>query len=99
MSRLSPVVRTLDGLLEFGWLFIIVGVPTFFNVRDYRVFEPDKIVLLRNTILAMIVVWMIKALYLAPAYLAGRFASPKEQGGTVEAAHPAARVPLSTVLS
>ena len=66
MPRSSSLVRLLDGLLELGWLFILVGVPIFFNLRDYRTFEPDKIVLMRNTVLFMVVVLMIKGLYLAP---------------------------------
>ena len=73
MPRSSPLIRLLDGLLELGWLFILVGVPIFFNLRDYRTFEPDKIVLMRNTVLAMVVVLMIKGLYLAPINLARWF--------------------------
>ncbi len=73
MPRSSSLVRFLDGLLELGWLFILVGVPIFFNLRDYRTFEPDKIVLMRNTVLAMVVVLMIKGLYLAPINLARWF--------------------------
>jgi O-antigen ligase len=77
MQRTSSLIRVLDGLLELGWLFILVGVPVFFNLRDYRVFEPDKIVLMRNTTLAMIVVLLIKGLYLAPVNL-GRWFGTKE---------------------
>lgn len=78
MARTSSLVRFLDGLLELGWLFILVGVPVFFNLRDYRVFEPDKIVLLRNTTLAMIVVLLIKALYLSPINLARWFGTRED---------------------
>ncbi len=77
MQRSSSLIRVLDGLLELGWLFILVGVPVFFNLRDYRVFEPDKIVLMRNTTLAMIVVLLIKGLYLAPINL-GRWFGTRE---------------------
>lgn len=72
MSRSLPVVRLLDGLIELGWLFLIIAVPVFFNVRDARIFEPDKIVLLRNTTLVMMALWGLKALYLAPLYLGQR---------------------------
>lgn len=72
MSRSLPVVRLLDGLIELGWLFLIIAVPVFFNVRDARIFEPDKIVLLRNTTLVMVALWGLKALYLAPLYLGQR---------------------------
>ncbi|HEY8284101.1 MAG TPA: O-antigen ligase family protein [Chloroflexota bacterium] len=73
MPRSSPIVRFLDSLLELGWLFILIGVPIFFNLRDYRTFEPDKIVLMRNTVLFMVVVLMIKGLYLAPINFARWF--------------------------
>ena len=69
MSRSLPVVRLLDGLIELGWLFLLIAVPIFFNVRDARIFEPDKIVLLRNTTLVMVALWGLKGLYLAPLYL------------------------------
>lgn len=91
VTRSSPVVRLLDGLIEFGWLFILVGVPVFFNVRDYRVFEPDKIVLLRNTILVMAVVFLLKTLYVAPTYLARWFGA----GGAPGA--PPARAALAAL--
>jgi O-antigen ligase/tetratricopeptide (TPR) repeat protein len=70
MPRTPSLVRFINGMLEMGWLFILVGVPIFFNVRDYRVFEPDKIVLLRNVVLFMAVLFLIKAVYLAPLYVA-----------------------------
>src|SRR5437879_1150769 len=77
MPRSSPLVRIIDGLLELAWLFVIVGDPVFFNVRDYRVFEPDKIVLLRDTVLVMVALILIKAVYIAPYYLA-RWSSQDE---------------------
>lgn len=76
MPRATPFARTLDGLIEFGWLFLIVAVPNFFNVRDYRVFEPDKIVLLRNVVLVMVLLLLLRYLYQAPFYLARGRAEP-----------------------
>ncbi len=75
MPRSSPVVRVLDGLLEFCWLFALFAVPIFFNVRDYRTFEPDKITVLRNTVLVMVALVLLKALYIAPYYFARWFGS------------------------
>ena len=75
MPRSSPVVRVLDGLLEFCWLFALLAVPIFFNVRDYRTFEPDKITVLRNTVLVMVALVLLKALYAAPHYFARWFGS------------------------
>ncbi len=64
--RTASLVRILDGLIELGWLFAILAVPTFFNLRDARIFEPDKIVLLRDIVIVMVVVFLVKAVYTAP---------------------------------
>lgn len=45
----SPFVR----LAEAGWLLAVIAVPLFFNVWTYRVFEPDKLTLLRSVALFM----------------------------------------------
>ncbi len=49
-----------DKLLEIGWLGAAVAVPLFFNVYSSRVFEPDKIALLRSIVLIMTVLWLVK---------------------------------------
>lgn len=49
-----------DGALEAGWLAALVVAPLFFNVFSSRVFEPDKISLVRSIALAMIAVWLVK---------------------------------------
>lgn len=72
MPRTPLPARVLDSLIEFGWLFLIVAVPTFFNVHDERVFEPDKIVVMRNVTLVMVLLFLAKWLYLAPWYLGRR---------------------------
>jgi tetratricopeptide (TPR) repeat protein len=56
-SRLS---RWLDGLLEACWLAAIVVTPLFFNIHSERVFEPDKIALLRSLALLMAAAWVVK---------------------------------------
>lgn len=86
MPRTLPFIRTMNGLIELGWLFLIIAVPTFFNVRDERVFEPDKIVLMRNTVLIMILLLLLKTLYLAPRYLPRWFGGPRAIGGTAASA-------------
>ena len=50
-----------DKVIEAGWLTAIVVVPLFFNVYSSRVFEPDKLTLLRSIALVMAVAWVIKA--------------------------------------
>lgn len=49
-----------DKLLEAGWLAAAVVVPLFFNVYSSRVFEPDKIAVLRSLVLVMTVIWLVK---------------------------------------
>jgi len=50
-----------DKIIEAGWLTAIIVVPLFFNVYSSRVFEPDKLTLLRSIALVMAVAWVIKA--------------------------------------
>ena len=51
-----------DRVIEAGWLAAVVVVPIFFNVYSSRVFEPDKITLLRSIAVLMAVAWLIKML-------------------------------------
>ena len=46
--------RWCDAVLEAGWLAALVVAPMFFNVFSSRVFEPDKISLVRSIALIMI---------------------------------------------
>lgn len=55
-SRLS---RWCEGLLEAGWLVAVLAIPLFFNIHSERVFEPDKIALLRSIALVMAAGWVI----------------------------------------
>ena len=51
-----------DKVMEAGWLMAVILVPLFFNVYSSRVFEPDKLTLLRSIALVMIVAWLIRLL-------------------------------------
>jgi len=51
-----------DKVIEAGWLTAVIVVPLFFNVYSDRVFEPDKLTLLRSIALVMAVAWVIKVL-------------------------------------
>ena len=51
-----------EKLIEAGWLAAVVVVPLFFNVYSSRVFEPDKITLLRSIAVLMAVAWLIKTM-------------------------------------
>jgi len=56
-ARISPIY---DAIIEAGWLIGLVVTPLFFNVYSSRVFEPDKIGLLRSIALFMIAAWVAK---------------------------------------
>lgn len=49
-----------DKALEVGWLAAAIFVPLFFNVYSSRVFEPDKIALMRSLALLMTLAWLVK---------------------------------------
>jgi tetratricopeptide (TPR) repeat protein len=55
MSKLSLFC---EKLLEACWLAAIVLAPLFFNVYSSRVFEPDKISLVRSLALVMVAAWL-----------------------------------------
>jgi len=60
MSDRTKLDRWCDAVLEAGWLAALVVAPLFFNVFSSRVFEPDKISLVRSIALIMIAAWLIK---------------------------------------
>ncbi len=51
-----------DKIIEAGWLAAVIVAPLFFNVFSDRVFEPDKLTLLRSIALVMAVAWVIRTL-------------------------------------
>lgn len=58
-TRLS---RICDAIIEAGWLAALVVAPLFFNTHSNRVFEPDKIHLVRSIALVMAVAWGVQLL-------------------------------------
>ncbi len=48
-------------VLEAGWLLAVIVVPLFFNVWSNRVFEPDKLSLLRSIALLMVAAGLTRA--------------------------------------
>jgi tetratricopeptide (TPR) repeat protein len=71
-TRLSVLI---DGVLEMGWLVAVVVTPLFFNVYSSRVFEPDKLTILRSIALVMAALWAVK-------YIDGRASGGYEPGFT-----------------
>jgi tetratricopeptide (TPR) repeat protein/O-antigen ligase len=51
-----------DKVIETGWLLTLILSPLFFNVYSSRVFEPDKLSLVRSIALVMSAAWLIKVL-------------------------------------
>lgn len=49
-----------DKIIEAGGLMALVIVPLFFNIYSQRVFEPDKLSLLRSIALVMGVAWIVR---------------------------------------
>ncbi|MEW5989468.1 MAG: hypothetical protein AB1791_22810, partial [Chloroflexota bacterium] len=56
----SKLSRWCDGFIEAGWLAAVIATPLFFNIHSSRVFEPDKLTLLRSIALLMVVAWIVK---------------------------------------
>ncbi len=52
--------RWSESVIETGWLAALVTAPLFFNVFSSRVFEPDKISLIRSIALIMLLAWLVK---------------------------------------
>ena len=46
----SKLARWCDGLLEVSWLAAIVLIPLFFDIHSDRVFEPDKLTIVKQLV-------------------------------------------------
>jgi len=68
-----------DNALEAGWLAALVVAPLFFNVFSSRVFEPDKISLVRTIALTMIVLWLVKIANGGYVWLPAGSTAPEER--------------------
>ncbi len=60
MLSKTKVDAWLDAIIEAGWLAALIVAPLFFNVFSSRVFEPDKISLIRSIALMMLLAWLTK---------------------------------------
>ncbi|MCP5094357.1 MAG: hypothetical protein GY943_02260, partial [Chloroflexi bacterium] len=56
----SKLSRWCDGLIESGALAAVILTPLFFNIHSDRVFEPDKLTLLRSIAVLVATAWLIK---------------------------------------
>ena len=48
-----------ERVIEAGWLATLVLAPLFFNPYSSRVFEPDKVALVRSLALVMVAAWLL----------------------------------------
>ncbi|NLF63727.1 MAG: hypothetical protein GX579_03920 [Chloroflexi bacterium] len=56
----TKLARWCDGLIEAGVLLAVILAPLFFNIHSDRVFEPDKLTLVRSIALVMSVAWLAR---------------------------------------
>ncbi len=56
-----------ERIIELGWLAVAIVTPLFFNPFSQRIFEPDKIALLRSIVLLMLTAWLIRMVELGPS--------------------------------
>ena len=56
----TKLSRYAEGIMEAAWLAAVIVVPVFFNVYSSRIFEPDKITLLRTLALVILAAWVVK---------------------------------------
>ncbi len=56
----SKLSAYCDKIIEMGWLAAVIAAPLFFNVYSSRVFEPDKLTLVRSIAVVMSVAWLVK---------------------------------------
>ncbi len=58
----SRTAQYASRLIEAGWLAAVIATPVFFNVWSNRVFEPDKLTLLRSIALLMVAAAAVRIL-------------------------------------
>jgi tetratricopeptide (TPR) repeat protein len=56
----TKLSRYCLGVMEAAWLAAVSVVPIFFNVYSSRIFEPDKITILRSLAILTLAAWVVK---------------------------------------
>ena len=56
----TKLSRYCLGIMEAAWLAAVCIVPIFFNIYSSRIFEPDKITVIRSLALLTLGAWIIK---------------------------------------
>jgi tetratricopeptide (TPR) repeat protein/O-antigen ligase len=57
---LTKISRYCEGIMEAAWLSALIVVPIYFNIYSSRIFEPDKITILRSLALLILGAWIVK---------------------------------------
>ena len=65
MPNSSPFVVWCRRIIEFGWLFTIVFIPSYFNLLSSRHFEPDKAIILRAIVTVLSAIAIMQWIYTA----------------------------------
>src|SRR5512136_1307945 len=56
----NRISRYADGVMEACWLLALILSPLFFDIYSSRVFEPDKVTLVRSLALVTLAAWLVK---------------------------------------
>jgi tetratricopeptide (TPR) repeat protein/O-antigen ligase len=56
----TKLSRYCEGMMEAAWLLAVLVIPVFFNIFSARIFEPDKLTLLRTLALLILAGWSLK---------------------------------------
>jgi hypothetical protein len=59
-SMQTKLSRYCECLLEATWIAAVIIIPIFFNIYSSRIFEPDKVAILRSLSLFSLAAWLIK---------------------------------------
>ena len=60
--RHAKIQQYCESVIEAGWLAALIVAPLFFNTYSSRIFEPDKISLIRSISLVMLLAYLVKIL-------------------------------------
>lgn len=56
----TKLSRFCLGMMEAAWLVAVSIIPLFFNIYSSRIFEPDKIAILRSLAILTLAAWVVK---------------------------------------
>ncbi len=73
----SKIQSWCEHIIEAGWLAALIVAPLFFNVFSSRVFEPDKISLVRSISLVMLLAYLVRLADGGPFWLPAQSSGPE----------------------